>query len=90
MSGWMCAKEVSMEESDVVPGYSYVKLDVLHPVVESRTVPPDWCERPLEQVILNPDDKPDLREDARLVYDGNSQAENRAEELKSKRWRGGW
>jgi hypothetical protein len=46
-------------------------------MTDDRKVPPDWCEKPLEQVILEPDAKPDIRpdEDARLVRDGNMAAE---------------
>lgn len=75
--GWLCAKWLNLVHSPVIPGHSYWERDHLHPMTDDRKVPPDWCEKPLEQVILEPDAKPDIRpdEDARLVRDGNMAAE---------------
>ena len=75
--GWLCAKTLWTVPSEVIPEHSYWERDNLHPMWEARRIPPDWCEKPLEQVILKPDVKPDMRPDdnARLVHDGNVKAE---------------
>lgn len=46
--------------------------------------PPEWCERTLEQVLLEKDDKPDIRGDQTIVYDGNKEAERKASLLVGK------
>ena len=73
--GWLCARRLTTSVSEVVPGHSYFKRDQLHPMAESRAVPPDWCEKPLEQVILKPEDAPVLEQDSNIVHDGNFAAE---------------
>jgi hypothetical protein len=53
-----------------------------HPITEERLNPPEWCERPLEQVILSPTEDVDIKKDAAVVYDGNHRAEHRADWIK--------
>ena len=66
-----------MVPSRVVPGHSYCRQDNLRPVTEEMKVPPDWCERPLEQVVLEPKAEIEARPDVTLVADGNGVAEHR-------------
>jgi len=70
----------------VIPGHTYVERDLLHPMTESRTEPPEWCERPLEQVMLGPRDVVDIQGDKGLVYDGNRDAEIRVAGMKKHHW----
>lgn len=71
---WLCASEVYLTHSDVIPGHSVVHQDKLRPVTVSMT-PPQWCERILEQTILEPNEKVNIEPDKRLVFDGNKVAE---------------
>lgn len=64
-----------MEMSTVIPGFSFPVLSTFHYVTAECSVP-EWCERPLEQTILAPEDKVDITPDNPLVYDGNSLAEH--------------
>jgi hypothetical protein len=72
---WLCAKLVRQEESDVIPGHSFWRKDLLHPISESTSQPPDWCERALEQVILPSDAEVDIMGDKNIVFDGNDAAD---------------
>ena len=86
--GWLCAKLIEIRRSDVVPGFSYFWRDMLHPILPDRKEIPEWCERPLEQVILRDGEKCEARpdEDRGLKYDGNKAAEERKEWKFSKGW----
>ena len=72
--GWLCARAVEKEYSEVVPGFSFYKKDMLHPMTEDRREPPDWCERTLEQVVLGKNDDFEARGDKPVEFDGNEQA----------------
>jgi hypothetical protein len=86
-SSWLCAEVVYWEMSGVIPGHKFLKRDNLHPMNASRDLPPEWCERILEQTILSPEDKADIDKDANLVYDGNNHAGSRgASYRRMKRW----
>lgn len=68
---WMCAKELVSMYSDVIPGHSYFTGYNFHPI--SAELPmPEWCERPLEQTILSPEDTVNIEPDSNIVYDGNT------------------
>lgn len=81
--GWLCAREVYMQESDVVPGFSFLKKDKLHPMTSERAEYPEWCERPLEQVILASGDECGLRPDdeEKMRHDGNRVASHKLERI---------
>lgn len=76
--GWVCARFVHKVESNVIPGFLYYKKDGLHPITTDMKIPPDWCDRPLEQVILAPEDDVNIQKDVQmsLEFDGNKNAEN--------------
>ena len=80
---WYCAEDVQLWSSEVIPEHSSLEKDKFHPITEGMLKPPEWCERPLEQVILSPDEDVDIKKDATLVYDGNRRAEWKAEEIKA-------
>jgi hypothetical protein len=65
------------EQSEVIPGYSFWKKDDLHPIIASSQQPPEWCERPLEQVILPSDVPVEIMADSTLVFDGNEVAKRK-------------
>ena len=73
--GWLCASVIFLMPSKVIPGCSYYVKDNFHPITEDRKVLPEWCEKPLEQVVLNPDASvPDsIRKDGLVQFDGNSE-----------------
>lgn len=83
---WMCAQYVYLEPSGVIPGHSFARLDGFHYMVAGSPIP-EWCERPLEQTILSPDEQVDIDpDDNHLVYDGN----HLADECKKDRMKYGW
>lgn len=75
---WMCAEHVYLEHSEVIPGFSFPVLSTFHYTTAESPVS-EWCERPLEQTILAPDEKVDITPDNPLVYDGNPVAERHKE-----------
>lgn len=81
----MCAKHVQKQWSEVVPGFSYYDRDMLHPMTDSRSEPPEWCERPLEQVVLEPDADVEARPDGKIEYDGNGAAQTHRE-MRMAKW----
>ena len=87
LAGWLCARSVQLCVSEVVPGFSYYKKDMLHPMTRVRRVPPNWCERPLEQVVLDSDADIEARPDETMMYDGNPEAQRHLEERMAKRER---
>jgi len=70
-----------MEESVVIPDHSVlVRENFLVIMVASRR--PEWCERPLEQTILEPEAEVEIEPDLKgPVYDGNNRGAKRAQEF---------
>jgi len=74
---WYCAQSVWQEVSEVVPGCRFLNKDIYHPISADTKLPPEWCERPLEQTILDPNEKVNIEShEQKLVYDGNGAADN--------------
>jgi hypothetical protein len=69
----MCAEQVWYEESQVIPGHSFINRDNLH-FMSRDSLMPNWCEHTLEQTIVSPDEKVEVTPDAKLAYDGNGSA----------------
>jgi len=75
---WLCAEVVYMSPSDVIPGHRYLCKDNYHYLNADVSVPPEWCERPLEQTILDPNEKVNIEShEQRLIHDGNKNCEFR-------------
>jgi len=72
-----------MWPSAVVPGHSYAEKNSFHPMSDNRVVPPEWCERALEQVVLKPDEAVEFEADANVVFDGNPAGEIHLRERKT-------
>jgi hypothetical protein len=72
---WYCATTLYPEDSAVIPGHSFLVKNDLRPITSSMTKPPTWCERILEQTILNSNEKVELEQDSNIVYNGNNLAE---------------
>lgn len=72
---WYCATVLHTKPSEVIPGHSVIIKDSLRPITSAMVKPPSWCERILEQTILSPEEKVELEQDAKIVYDGNKEAE---------------
>ena len=72
---WYCGKTIRSRPSHVIPCHSELIVDDLRPITKAMTRPPEWCERVLEQTILEPEEKVELEKDSSLVYDGNRLAE---------------
>lgn len=81
---WLCARSIEQEESEVIPGHSYWKKNDLHPIIASVQQPPEWCDRPLEQVLLTSDAPADIMADSTIVFDGNDVAERKERNVLSK------
>ncbi len=84
---WTCAETVWLEESEVIPGHSIIRRDSFH-YLNSECEAPVWCERPLEQTILSPEDEVEITPDAGLVFDGNKMADRKLEFKKNSYWTG--
>jgi len=82
--GWRCAQDADMTPSEVIPGHSFCRQDRLRPITEEMTEPPDWCEKPLEQLLLAPKAEVEARPDETLVQDGNKVAERRHREAEER------
>ena len=88
---WMCAKNVHLEVSDVIPGHSYVERNDFHFMSEDVLIHPEWCERPLEQTVVSPDEKVELKPDGNVVFDGNDEATRKHQDVlagKARRFNG--
>lgn len=55
-------------------------------MTDERKVPPDWCEKPLEQVVLRPDESVSVRPDEPVVHDGNEEWKFHLKERKGFQW----
>lgn len=53
---------------------------------KTRTVPPEWCEKPLEQAITGADEAVEIESDKRLIYDGNQIAQARSMSRPRNKW----
>ena len=87
----MCAKNVHLEVSDVIPGHSYVERNDFHFMSEDVLIHPEWCERPLEQTVVSPDEKVELKPDGNVVFDGNDEATRKHQDVlagKARRFNG--
>lgn len=73
--GWLCAKFLEARPSQVIPGFMFFEKDEMHPMTEGRREIPEWCERPLEQVVVPAGMELQARKDPQLEYDGNKEAE---------------
>jgi len=83
---WACAKLLSEESSDVIPEHNFLQRDQLHPIGKESRVP-EWCEKPLEQTILLPEERAEVRKDSMISWDGNKRAERRAKDtIERRRW----
>ena len=82
---WMCAKHIYLEHSSVIPGHSFYIRNLFHYMTSEAQVP-EWCERPLEKTILNPDEKTDIAPDSNVQYDGNDLAVWHRRDKEQKAW----
>ena len=81
----MCARHIHLQNSPVIPGCSFVVRDLFHYITAEVRVP-EWCERSLEQTILNPDEKTDIKPDSHMEYDGNDLAKLHHKDKEQKAW----
>jgi hypothetical protein len=83
---WWCGETIYKENSEFIPGHSLIETQDFHPMTKSRKQPPEWCERILEQTILNENEEADIEADKKLVYDGNDAAEFHSQRKKDRGW----